>query len=132
MLAETTALLSSNGSGEGNNESGGGDSLSVRNAGSSGPDGSDHRGWTAIGPYGSERHLREAALVLTSMDVPHGMTRSMGGGFLLVRDSDYDRARSNLDRFEEENRDFPPTRPVERARYRGPPLVALQIFIKKK
>lgn len=82
-------------------------------------------GWTALGPYHSERSLREGALVLTSMDITHELMRGASGGFLLVRNGDYDRARKQLDRYEEENRDFPPRRRVERPRYSGPPLVLL-------
>jgi rhomboid protease GluP len=76
-------------------------------------------GFTAIGPFGSDRKLREAALVLTSKAIAHGIARGIGGGVLLVRDRDYVRAREELDRYEEENRDFPPQRFVERSRYRS-------------
>jgi rhomboid protease GluP len=76
-------------------------------------------GFTAIGPFGSDRGLREAALVLTSKTIAHGIARGIGGGVLLVRDGDYVRAREQLDRYEEENRDFPPQRHVERSRYRS-------------
>ncbi len=81
-------------------------------------------GYTAIGPYHHERALREAALVLSSMSIPHVAHRSSAGGMLLVHDTDYDRAREHLDRYEEENRNFPPPRAVERPRYGGWPLVA--------
>ncbi len=81
-------------------------------------------GYTALGPYPSDRALREAALVLTAVSVPHALSYGAGGGLLLVRDADYDRARTNLDRYEEENRDFPPRRVVERPRYGGIPWVA--------
>lgn len=76
-------------------------------------------GFTAIGPFGSDRGLREAALVLTSKSIAHGIARGIGGGVLLVRDGDYARARDQLDRYEEENRNFPPQRFVERSRYRS-------------
>ncbi len=82
-------------------------------------------GYVALGPFATERSLREAALVLTSVSVPHAVSWGGGGGVLLVRDADYDRARSNLDRYEEENRDFPPRRVVERPRYGGIPWLAL-------
>jgi membrane associated rhomboid family serine protease len=36
---------------------------------------------------------------------------------LLVRDHDYEKARSSIDRYEVENRDWPPRRPRERARH---------------
>ncbi len=89
------------------------------------PEVSPPDGYTIIGPYGSDRALREAALVLSSVSVPHATTYAPGGGALLVRDADYDRARSNLDRYEEENRNFPPRRTVERPRYGGVPWIAL-------
>lgn len=82
-------------------------------------------GYTAIGPFGTDRALREAALVLASVSVPHAVSYGAGGGLLLVRNADYERARSNLDRYEEENRDFPPRRVVERPRYGGIPWVAI-------
>jgi membrane associated rhomboid family serine protease len=82
-------------------------------------------GITAIGPYGTERALKEAALVLSSLSIPFGVSYGAGGGHLVVRDADYERARINLDRYEEENRDFPPRRAVERARYTGLPLLPL-------
>ena len=44
---------------------------------------------------------------------------------LLVHDVDYARARDHLDRYEEENRDFPPQPRIERSRYAGVPFVAL-------
>lgn len=82
-------------------------------------------GWTAIGPYGSDRALRDAALVLSAMSIQHTVLRGVGGGYLVVRDVDYKSARKNLDRYEEENRDFPPRRVVERSRYAGFSVVAL-------
>lgn len=91
-------------------------------------------GYTAIGPFVSERALKEAALVLASVAIPHAVAPAVGlpgsasygsGGVLLVRNADYDRARSNLDRYEEENRDFPPRRVVERPRYGGLPWMAI-------
>ena len=81
--------------------------------------------YTAIGPFKNERALRDAALVLNSVAVPHVVTYRAGGGHLIVQDADYDRARENLDRYEEENKDFPPERPRERAYYAGAPLVPL-------
>ncbi len=82
-------------------------------------------GYTALGPFGSDRALRDGALVLSAMSIPHGVARGSGGGYLLVRDHDYGRARGQLDRYEEENRDFPPQRRRERPRYSGLPFVAL-------
>jgi rhomboid protease GluP len=82
-------------------------------------------GLTAIGPHNSDRQLRESALVLSAVGIPHSLVHGVGGGFLLVRDADYDRARSNLDTYEEENRNFPPRIERERPRYGGLPIVAL-------
>lgn len=91
-------------------------------------------GYTAIGPFGSDRALKEAALVLASVAIPHAVAPSGAGawgagGVLLVRDADYDRARSNLDRYEEENRDFPPPRVVERPRYGGFPWLPVAFLL---
>jgi membrane associated rhomboid family serine protease len=82
-------------------------------------------GLTAIGPHASDRQLRESALVLSAVGIPHSLVHGVGGGFLLVRDGDYDRARSNLDSYEEENRNFPPRPGRARPRYGGMPVVAL-------
>ncbi|MBK8936434.1 MAG: rhomboid family intramembrane serine protease [Polyangiaceae bacterium] len=73
--------------------------------------------------------MREAALVLTSKQIQHHIVWAVGGGYLVVRDRDYDRARLQLDRYEQENRDFPPRRRVERAKYMGPPLLALAFLV---
>jgi membrane associated rhomboid family serine protease len=59
------------------------------------------------------------------MSISHLVHRSSVGGMLLVHDSDYDRARTNLDRYEEENKDFPPRKTAERSRYGGLPFVAV-------
>ncbi len=89
------------------------------------PGGRGYPGFTAIGPYASERAVGEASLVLRSVNVEHRTTWAVGGAYLIVRDADYARARKNLDRYEQENADFPPRRRPERRRYAGPPIVAL-------
>ncbi|NUP04703.1 MAG: rhomboid family intramembrane serine protease [Polyangiaceae bacterium] len=63
------------------------------------------------------------------MSITHQTVYGIGGGYLVVRDADYDRARTHLDRYEEENRNFPPRRRVERTRYMGPPLVAIAFLL---
>ncbi len=90
-------------------------------------------GVTAIGPHRTDKALREGALVLDSVGIEHRAILGAGGGFLLVRDRDYDRARKNLDSYEEENKDFPPQVVRERPRYSGLPVllvafIALAVF----
>ncbi len=90
-------------------------------------------GVTAIGPHRTDKALREGALVLDAVGIEHRAVLGAGGGFLLVRDRDYDRARRNLDSYEEENKDFPPQVVRERPRYSGLPVllvafIALAIF----
>jgi rhomboid protease GluP len=82
-------------------------------------------GLTAIGPHLSEKSLREGALVLTSVGIPHSVVHAAHGAFLLVHDRDYARARKNLNSYEEENRNFPPKVQRERPRYGGIPMLAL-------
>jgi rhomboid protease GluP len=74
-------------------------------------------GFTAIGPLGSERKARDWALVLQSMSVWHVARHTPRGWFLLVRDDDYARASASIDRYEVENRDWPPPRQRERLRH---------------
>ncbi len=103
-------------------------------------DGPRGDGFRAIGPFGSEHRAREAALVLTSMSIEHALHHASSlqsvelgesglaaayGFYLLVRERDFVRAKRSLDRYEEENRDWPPRRTRERLRYGGIPLLAL-------
>jgi membrane associated rhomboid family serine protease len=82
-------------------------------------------GLTAIGPVHGDRQMREWALVLQSMSVWHVSRRTLAGWVLLVRDDDYERASTSIDRYESENRDWPP-RPVrERLRFARSPVAAL-------
>ncbi len=82
-------------------------------------------GLTAIGPVHSERRIRELALVLQSIDVWHVIRPTSSGWVLLVRDEDYAAAATSIDRYEAENRDWPP-RPVrERPRHAASPLPAI-------
>ncbi len=75
-----------------------------------------------LGPFGSERTTREVALVLQSMGIEH-ITAS--GGMIAVAAADATRARAVVTAYARENRDWPPRRTRERARYAGLPLVAL-------
>jgi len=79
-------------------------------------------GLTAIGPIGGERKARDWALVLQSMSIWHATQRSVHGWFLLVRDQDYARASASIDRYEIENRDWPPPRTRERPRFPRSPI----------
>lgn len=82
-------------------------------------------GLTAIGPVPHERKARDYALVLQSMSIWHVIRRSYAGWVLLVRDADYASASVAIDRYEEENRDWPP-RPVrERPRHAASPVTPL-------
>lgn len=74
-------------------------------------------GFTAIGPIYGERKAREWSLVLQSIEVWHVVHHTQSGWVLLVRDHDYERARASIDRYEVENRDWPPRRPREKARH---------------
>jgi membrane associated rhomboid family serine protease len=76
-------------------------------------------GFTAIGPIASERKTRDWSLVLQSIEIWHVVHRTFAGFILLVRNQDYDRARSSIDRYEVENRDWPPRREKERPRHEG-------------
>jgi membrane associated rhomboid family serine protease len=74
-------------------------------------------GLTALGPIGAERKARDWALVLQSMSIWHAARHTPRGWFLLVRDEDYARASGSIERYEVENRDWPPPRPRERLRH---------------
>jgi membrane associated rhomboid family serine protease len=81
-------------------------------------------GLTAIGPVPNERKVRDWALVLQSMPVWHVARRALGGWVLFVRNEDYPRARRSIDRYEEENKDWPPQRQAkERPAHARSPVV---------
>lgn len=82
-------------------------------------------GFTAIGPIEGERKARDWSLVLQSIDVWHVVHRTFAGWILLVRDQDYERARSSIDRYEVENKDWPPKRVRERPRHEGTKIAPL-------
>ncbi|WP_437805232.1 rhomboid family intramembrane serine protease [Sorangium sp. So ce1078] len=94
----------------------------VQNSDAPGGEGEGHGpGITAIGPVMPERKVREWALVLQSSELWHAVRYTPAGWVLLVRDEDYDFAATSIDRYEAENRDWPPRRPRERPRH--PPSV---------
>lgn len=75
------------------------------------------QGFTAIGPIAGERKSRDWSLVLQSAGIWHVTHRTMAGFVLLVRDQDYERASQSIDRYEAENRDWPPKREREKPRH---------------
>jgi rhomboid protease GluP len=94
-------------------------------AGSDGEPPDELPGFTVLGPIGSREKARDHGLVLASMNIPY-VTRLIPGGFvLLVHDRDYGRAATALDRFEEENRDWPPKRARDIAAFTFSPLFAI-------
>lgn len=74
-------------------------------------------GLTAIGPVDTERKVRHHSLVLQSMSLWHMTRPGLGGWIILVRDQDYRRAARAIDRYEEENKDWPPPKWRDRLRY---------------
>ncbi len=82
-------------------------------------------GLVALGPVRGDRKMREHALVLQSMGVGHAVRPTQAGYFLLVPEADEPRARASIDRYEEENRDWPPRPRRERPGFAGAPLAPL-------
>ncbi len=82
-------------------------------------------GLTAIGPVASERKARDWALVLQSMSVWHVIRRSQAGWVLLVNDANYQAASASIDRYEADNRDWPPHRTRERPRHAASPVIPM-------
>ncbi|AUX23607.1 uncharacterized protein SOCEGT47_041340 [Sorangium cellulosum] len=98
----------------------------VQSSGAPGEPREDHGlGLTAIGPITPERKIREWALVLQSSELWHAVRYTSAGWVLLVRDEDYALAASSIDRYEAENRDWPPRRPRERPRHPPSPVAAI-------
>jgi len=83
-------------------------------------------GLTAIGPV-IERKARDWSLVLQSMALWHMVRWTMNGWVLVVRDEDYARASTSIDRYEAENKDWPPQKTRERPRH-APSIVAPLLF----
>ena len=86
-------------------------------------------GLTALGPIGSERKARDWALVLQSMSIWHAARHTSRGWFLLVRDEEYARASGSIERYEVENRDWPPPRPRERLRHPASLAAPIVFFV---
>lgn len=84
-------------------------------------------GLTAIGPT-TERKAREWSLVLQSSETWHTVRWTPSGFIVLVHDADYDSASTSIDRYETENRDFPPRRTREQARF-APSTAAPFLFL---
>ncbi len=80
-------------------------------------------GLTAIGPVASERKARDWALVLQSQSTWHIIRRGYAGWVLLVHDEDYAAASEAIDRYEAENRDWPPRPTREKQRHASSPIV---------
>lgn len=90
------------------------------------PSGTPLPGVTAIGPV-DQRKVRDWALVLQSMSIWHSPRFVPGGWVLLVHDEDYARASAAIDRYEVENRDWPPPRVREKPRH-APSIVVPVLF----
>jgi membrane associated rhomboid family serine protease len=73
----------------------------------------------------SRAKARDHGLVLASMRVPHEQRSIPGGWVLVVQDADYDRAARAIDRYEDENRDWPPRRTADRPRFPFSPTFAV-------
>ena len=67
--------------------------------------------------------VRLSSLVLSAVGIPHQLASK--GRVLLIHPRDRDRARAQLQAFAEENRDWPPRRPVAPAASSRPPTVLL-------
>lgn len=88
---------------------------------------SPYAGLTALGPA-TERKAREWSLVLQSSDTWHLVRWTPNGFVVLVRDADYEAAATSIDRYEAENKDFPPRPAREQARF-APSAVAPFLFL---
>ena len=86
-------------------------------------------GLVALGPVATERKVRDWALVLQSMSLWHVIRRTHAGWIVLVNDEDYPTASGSIDRYEAENRDWPPRRPRERARHASSPLIPIVFLV---
>lgn len=82
-------------------------------------------GVTVLGPVASRTLARDHSLVLASMRIEHQVRSIAGGWVLVVRDRDYRRAATAIDRYDEENRDWPPRRVKDAPRFPLSPVFAL-------
>jgi rhomboid protease GluP len=94
-------------------------------AGAAGVEVDPFAGLTALGPVPGERKARDWALVLQSMSIWHAIRRPYAGWVVLVHDEDYARAAEAIDRYEAENRDWPPRPARERLRHSTSPITPL-------
>jgi rhomboid protease GluP len=91
-------------------------------------------GVAVIGPIATERKARDHALVLQSMGIAFTRRFAGVGWVLWVEETDYRRATKAIERYERENRDWPPPQTVrERLRFDLSPIaplmfVALVVF----
>jgi len=81
-------------------------------------------GAALIGPF-SGRRLREASLVLRSMGIQHFVEPARLGSYLLVLDRDKTRSERAIQRYDDENRNWPPPRTRETTAYGGFPFTVL-------
>lgn len=92
--------------------------------GSPPPEQNPFEGLTALGPA-TERKAREWSLVLQSSETWHLVRYTPSGWIVLVRDANYEEASASIDRYESENRDFPPRRIREQPRFAASPVAPL-------
>ena len=64
--------------------------------------------WVEVSRTDKRRKVREHALVLQAMGIGHGEVQDGNAVVLLVRAEDGPRAREQLERYERENRAWPP------------------------
>jgi rhomboid protease GluP len=81
-------------------------------------------GAALLGPFSGPK-VREASLVLRSMGVQHFVEPARLGSYIVVFERDKRRAKESLERYDEENRNWPPPKKRDAATYRGMPIVAL-------
>lgn len=66
--------------------------------------------WVELRRTPDRRSARELSLVLQSMGIEHGLFEQRGESLVVVRPADAERAGAELDRYERENRGWPPPR----------------------
>lgn len=69
--------------------------------------------WTEVSRSRDRRKCDEHALVLQAVGIPCGRMSAEGAWVLLVNETDRERARSELERYERENVGWPPREPYE-------------------
>ena len=71
----------------------------------------DPNAWVEVARTPKPRHARHLALVLQSMRIPCGVAETEEGHAVLVRRKQSDAAREQIERYERENRGWPPREP---------------------